>query len=241
MVVALSKHLLNTAPSALHAAIQHPFLEQAANSSLPQELLVQWLAQDRLYALSYVTFIGQLLAKTSIPSTANRVSTLKWRIASCLIDCLTNIRRELEMFENVAKEHGWMEILGSARPSTQTQAYKDLFAGAGQPTASLLKGMVTLWATEKCYLLAWSYGASQVPAINGRDGKSKDVMQSIFIPNWSSREFQEFVKILEELVDEMGEIASKEELIEAEETWRQVVWAEEAFWPNVMEKQYLHK
>jgi len=134
-----------------------------------------------------------------------------------------------------------MEVLGTARPTVQTQAYKDLFAGAGQPAASLLKGMVTLWATEKCYLLAWSYAASQVPKDLGE--KSRDVMQSVFIPNWSSKEFEDFVMVLEELIDDMWRdesrkgngVEAQERFLGAEgleEVWRQVLWAEKGFWPE---------
>ena len=194
----LSQHLLSLDSKALSAATQHPFLRRAAQATLPNQLLLSWLAQDRLYALSYVTFMGQLLAKVHVTSSADRTSTLNWRIVNCLIDCLTNIRAEIKLFEDVGQEHGWIGELGNARPSLQTQAYKDLFAGAGQPSAGLLRGMVTLWATEKCYLLAWSHARDHIPHLN--TSKSNDVMQGTFIPNWSSKEFGEFVGVLEELV-----------------------------------------
>jgi len=233
MVNKLSQHLLSLAPEKLQAATKHPFLLHAATGSLPEKPLKAWLTQDRLYALSYLTFISSLLAKVSIPSTDDRRSTLRWRIASFLIDCLGNIREELALFEDVAKQHGWTEELGRARPNIQTQAYKDLFAGAGQPTSSLLRGLVTLWATEKCYLLAWSYAASKLPA-GVQDGSvQKDVMQSTFIPTFSNKDFAKFVQGLEDLVDELGEEAGPRDLQELEETWNQVLWAEEAFWPEV--------
>lgn len=230
MTETLTEHLLSISPSQFQAATQHPFLAAAARASLPQKQLVQWLAQDRLYAISYVTFIGQLLSKVAIPTAADRRSTLNWRIANCLIDCLTNIRRELKLFEDTAKENDWTDDLGNAGPDIATQAYKDVFAGAGQPVASLLRGMVTLWATEKCYLAAWTHAKDQMQSASAGD---RSVMQRVFIPNWSSKEFVEFVKVLEDLVDEMGKTARVEDIKEAELAWRQVVWAEEAFWPKV--------
>jgi thiaminase len=232
MASKLSQHLLTLGPVKLHAATEHPFLLHAATGTLSEKAFKAWLTQDRLYALSYMIFISSLLAKVPIPSTSDRQSTLNWRIANALIDSLGNIREELAMFENVATQHGWTEELGKARPNIHTQAYKDLFAGAAQPTSSLLRGLVTLWATEKCYLLAWSYAASKLPEAVRNESAQKDVMQSIFIPNFSNREFASFVQRLENLVDELGEEAGPDYLQEAEEAWYQILWAEEAFWPE---------
>jgi thiaminase len=232
MASKLSQHLLGLEPEKLRAATEHPFLLHAATGSLPEKAFKAWLTQDRLYALSYLTFISSLLAKVPIPTTSDRQSTLRWRIASALIDCLGNIREELALFEKVAKEHGWTEELGNARPNIQTQAYKDLFAGAGQPTSSLLRGLVTLWATEKCYLLAWSYAASKLPDTARNDSVQQDVMQSTFIPNFSNEDFSRFVQQLEDLVDELGEEAGPVDVQEVEEAWVQVLWAEESFWPE---------
>jgi thiaminase len=228
----LSQHLVSLDSDGLRRATQHPFLARAAQGTLPQEQLIAWLAQDRLYALSYVTFMGQLLSKVPVSSSADRTSTLNWRIVDCLINCLDNIRTELKLFEDTAVKHGWMEQLATSKPSVHTQAYRDLFAGAGQPSATLFRGMVALWATEKCYLLAWSYARKQIPQQES-SVKGDDVMQSVFIPNWSSNDFVKFVDILEHLVDEMAQSATQEDIQQAEEQWTQIVWAEEAFWPHV--------
>jgi len=217
-------------PEALRKATEHDFLKRAAQGDLPQEQLVSWLAQDRLYAISYVSFMGQLLSKVPISSASDRSTTLNWRIADCLINCLDNIRRELRLFEETAEQCGWTEELGGAKPTIHTQVYRDLFAGAGQGSSTLFRGLVTLWATEKCYLLAWSHAKAHLPETSS---SSQDVMQKVFIPNWSSNEFVEFVDVLERLMDEMATEASVEDIDQAEEQWRQVVWAEENFWPPV--------
>lgn len=135
------------------------------------------------------------------------------------------------MFEDTANEYGWLEQLGDAKPSVYTQAYKDLFAGAGQSSSSLFRGMVTLWATEKCYLLAWTHAKAFLPSSNEQT-THKDAMQKIFIPNWSSDEFVGFVDVLEKLINEMASAASQEDMVEAEQQWLQVLWAEENFWPS---------
>lgn len=61
------------------------------------------------------------------------------------------------------------------------------------------------WATEKCYLLAWSCAKDQAREVS-EEIKSKDVMLNTFIPNWSSPEFEKFMDALEGLLDELAKM-----------------------------------
>jgi len=225
----LTQYLLGLDPSGLHAATHHPFLTKAATGTLPAATAQSWLSQDRLYALSYTNFAAGLLCKVAIPSNSNRTATLGRRTADALIDCLANIKHEVELFEDVAARRGWSAVLDDARPNAVTLAYRNVFAGAAQPSASLLKGLVTLWATEECYLRAWSGAAKDMKG--GAD--ESDVMRSVFIPNWSSDEFVAFVKVLADLVDDMGNGIDEEQRRECEDAWRVVLTVEKEFWPDV--------
>ena len=135
------------------------------------------------------------------------------------------------MFEDVLRqEFGWAE--GGEVPRQETRAYADVFAGASRASASLLEGLVVLWATEKCYLEAWKYAKAQSGDRAREDGE-EDVLQKTLIPNWTSEEFETFVDTIGDLVNELGEDAAQGEWTKAEEAWRQVLWAEERFWPEV--------
>lgn len=226
----LTQHLLSLDPQSLHHATHAPFLTKAATASLPAPIARTWLAQDRLYALNYANFVAALLAKVAIPSTSNRTQTLNWRIADCLIDCLTNIKTEVQLFEDVAAAQAWSEVLDETTPNEATRDYQGLFAAACAPNASLLKGMVALWATEECYLRAWSGAAENLSKGEARDD---DVMAKTFIPNWSSKEFGQFVGVLRELVDEMGVDIGEGERRECEGVWRWTLTVEKEFWPDV--------
>ncbi|EME79553.1 uncharacterized protein MYCFIDRAFT_120763, partial [Pseudocercospora fijiensis CIRAD86] len=202
--------------------------------------LKRWLAQDRIYALSYTTFIGSLLSQISIPHGSNRETSIEWRVVDILIEGLGNIRGEIALFESSAREEGWLEerrfvrgvgLRGSWEvaacwSSPQTRNYQDLFAGA------ILVGLTILWAPEECYLRAWRFALGKVKV-----GKEADVMQRVFIPNWSSREFETFVRKLGGLVNEMATKCGVEERgwvwKECEAAWRQVIWVEKEFWPDV--------
>ncbi|KAK4548214.1 hypothetical protein LTR36_010083 [Oleoguttula mirabilis] len=233
----LTGHLLHLEEAGLKAATQHPFLCAAATSSLPLPKLKAWLAQDRLYALAYVNFIGSLLSKAAIPTTAERETSLEWRAADLLIDCLTNIRTELKLFEETADAEGWLDEICGVQPSVQTRTYQDLFAGAAAPARPLLVGLTVLWATEECYLRSWRHAHSKMD--HGLKAKEKDVMQRVFIPNWSSPEFEALVRRLGALVNKFASCYEEGgwEWQECETAWRQVLWAEKEFWPEVDGKE----
>ncbi|KAJ5861391.1 heme oxygenase-like multi-helical [Penicillium soppii] len=105
----LTAYLLASTPDALTRATTHPFLAAAGRGTLPKPLLSQWLSQDRLYAQSYIRYIGLLLAKIRLPaqnsSTAVKQPTSEQKAINVLIDALVNIRTELAFFEKTAEDH----------------------------------------------------------------------------------------------------------------------------------------
>ncbi|KKK14210.1 hypothetical protein AOCH_006349 [Aspergillus ochraceoroseus] len=267
----LTTYLPTTTPTAFPNATTHPFLRLAGTGKIPKPLLSQWLSQDRLYAQSYVRFMGLLLSKIRLPcatptSTPTSSTSTSKQAMNILIDALTNIRTELDFFENVAVEYGLdlgpcsssssscssreipeeeeKEEEGKFTTNTATpitQAYIDMFMSAGSAATSLLEGMVVLWATEVCYLRAWRYAAGfldSAPA--GADADADGgALRNRFIPNWSSAEFGAFVDAIGEVVDDLaeevgGEEKKKEEILgRCVRWWKQVVWLEERFWPDV--------
>ncbi|THZ81734.1 heme oxygenase-like protein [Aureobasidium pullulans] len=228
----LTEHLLAHSPDAFTSATRHPWLHLAGTSQLPTDSLLSWLTQDRLYIFSYIPFMGNMLSKTSIPTTSSRIKCLEWRVADCFINALTNVRRELGMFEDILREHfDWKE--GGETATKETRAYQDMFAGAGAPSQSILVGMTALWATEKCYLEAWKYALGfkeEVP-----EEKKSHVLHTTLIPNWTCDEFEEFVICIGDLLDELADDIPEgsREWFKCEEVWQQVLWAEENFWPKV--------
>jgi len=228
----LTAHLTGLEPLRMLEATQHPFLSAAATSQLAPAHLKKWLAQDRLYAMSYVNYIGTMLSRLPIPGSSERTQTLEWRVAELLIDALVNIKRELKLFEDTAHAEGWLEDICDAMPTPQTRAYLDLFAGAAQPARPLVVSLVALWASEECYLRAWKYAWSKMD--HSVAAKDKDVMQRVFIPNWSSSEFEAFVRRIGGLVNKYGTTLEEGswEWQECEEVYRQVLWAEKGFWPD---------
>lgn len=166
----LTSLLLSSSPAQFTQATQHPFLRLAGQGQLPKAVLSRWLSQDRLYAQSYIGFIGSLIARVDLPyvhvTDADKSSSLRWRIVTLLTSALQNIHRELKFFADTAATHGLdleapSRVDGVFTAETATKQYIDLFrAFWTDPSMSLLEGMVVLWATETVYLRAWRYAKS---------------------------------------------------------------------------------
>jgi len=146
IVPSLTAHLLNSNQAAFTAATQQPFLSHAGCGTLAAAPLSQWLVQDSHYARAYIQFIGQLLAKLRLPVVLNSQFNPLYRTMDLLISALNNIRREMSFFEITATKYGIQ--LTDEPPNFVTRAYLDLFMSASCAGASLLEGMVLLWATE---------------------------------------------------------------------------------------------
>jgi len=142
----LTSYLLTTNKDAFTAATQQPFLSHAGCGTLAAAPLVQWLVQDAHYARGYIQFIGQLLSKIRLPAIPNSQFHPLYRTMDLLISALNNIRREMSFFEITATKYGLQ--MTEDPPSFVTRAYLDLFVSASSASASLLEGMVLLWATE---------------------------------------------------------------------------------------------
>ncbi|KAI1266859.1 heme oxygenase-like protein [Xylariaceae sp. FL1019] len=229
-------------------ATQCAFLSLAGQGRLPKKTLSQWLSQDRLYAQAYVRFIGGLISRVRLPLTsdASMTSTLSWRILTLLQGCLSGITRELQFFEETAKSHG-LDLALSATggelfgPNEITGKYIELFDSFGALASGntgilgLLDGLVVLWATEKAYLDSWSFAKKQSEGQTRENDLDGGALREKFIPNWTSEEFEAFVKEIGECVDAYAdELVIREDGVEeCVEVFRSVLVLEEKFWPVV--------
>ncbi|CAN9207196.1 unnamed protein product [Alternaria alternata] len=232
----LTSHLLTICSGPFAQATQRPFLSHAGCGSLGAGPLSQWLVQDGHYARGYIRFIGQLLAKIRLPQTHNSQFHPMYRTMDLLISALNNMRREMQFFEITATKYGL--AVGMDPPTPITRAMLDLLVSASSASASLLEGMVVLWASEHCYRSAWQYASSFSSTLNNTSSDSHIVaLHQALIPNWTSPAFSKFDEATRTLVDELANITTtrdgKEEMSRCEEIFRQICWLEERFWPDV--------
>ncbi|KAF9226009.1 heme oxygenase-like protein, partial [Gyrodon lividus] len=222
------------------AATSHPFLTSAASLSLPAPRLAFWLSQDRIYASqAYPRFIAQLITKIPLdPPPAAETQELATHTLKVLVDCLTNIVREIAFFDDTARNYG-LDIGGPRREDqvwVERKATRDYTAEMARVAAlgSLEEGLVFLWAMEKVYLDAWSSVYNSIPntPISESELTAKAIKELSY--NWSSANsgFAEFVKAIGDLVDAyFASTMSSDALARAEAIWARVVELEAEFWP----------
>ncbi|KAH7887027.1 heme oxygenase-like protein [Phlebopus sp. FC_14] len=249
----LSAHLSAVYPTAYVAATTHVFLKNAANLSLSSDSLAYWLFQDRIYAAhAYPRFIAQLIAKIPLDSFPSYyASDLGRRTLAILVECLNNVVREVNFFEETAKKYG-LNIGGVEGQKDEVwmvrKATRDYIAEMARVGAlrTLEDGLVFLWAMEKVYLDAWT----TVHAAGSSKPESSDptvrAIRELSL-NWSSanEHFKKFVKDIQDVLDEYyepvmcaatgaggGQAWGKDVLARAESIWARVVELEDDFWPE---------
>jgi thiaminase len=234
----LTQSLLQSSSSSFTRATRAPFLAAAGKGLISRETLSQWLSQDRLYGQAYISFIGSLLAHLRLPTEHDpKRSKLQWRIAEMLTAAMENILREQKFYDDVAQRYALK--LDEPPPeqtifkaSRVTQIYVELFRSFLDPSKTLLEGMVVLWATEKCYLEAWSYALEESTEGDGEKDLDGGALRTEFIPNWSRKEFVDFVERIAGLLNELWVNGSGDKEA-AQRAWEEVLLLEEKFWPDV--------
>jgi len=230
--VSLTSHLvsLRSTLAPYEAATKHPFLTAAGNGSLGDSLLALWLSQDRIYAAhAYPRFIGLLISKIPFSSSHTLDSAeekLNQRILKLLVFALDNIVREVAFFKESSQE--WDLDIGCWKERKATRDYTAEMARVAS-SGSLEDGLVFLWAMERVYLDAWKYVASLLKS--EETAVATKVAASSFASNWSSPEFEAFVKDLADLVDSLDIVPGSSVWNRAEGIWARIIELEENFWP----------
>ncbi|KAK2062871.1 heme oxygenase-like protein [Colletotrichum caudatum] len=250
--MSLVQNLLASDPQSYNRATQSRFLSAAANGAVPRDVLARWLANDRLYIHSYIKGVGRLLDALDLPDVAATAvePPVAERLFQWLIDALVNVRREEKFFIETAARFGIEVNLPASRAGVVEQdkkldglkRFERLFGrlSKGPQPLGWLEGAVLLYATEKCYLDSWSGARDGLdPSADGSRDADGGALRREFIPNWSSDKFRAFVDELGAIIDQgYGEVVEKgEEGVDnhmkerALVVWREVMLAEETFWP----------
>lgn len=252
-LVAPESHTAEAA--AYERATQTPFLKLAAQGQVSSKVLGKWLANDRLYIHSYIRGIGRMLSFLDLPSkttASGEREPAALKLLDWLIDAMVNIRREEKFFVETAGRYGIDvnlatgddgRVLEDAKLEGLRQ-FEKLF-GTLEPGESdvlpWLESAVVFWGTEKCYLDAWTFAKDRLDETDGRQDADGGALRREFIPNWTCKEFVEFVdglgKIIDEAVSEVidthGEGVKQQLLERARFKWHDLVQAEGNFWPDI--------
>lgn len=142
----LVNHLLAKNNDALTAATQQQFLSRAGCGTLSPQALEQWLTQQNHMSRALVILIGNLIGKIRLVESKNPLADTNWRTLDLLVSCVNNAKRELEFLRTTGAKYGLRS--DDEGPKHATKGLIDMFGSATQPHASLLEGMVVLWAIQ---------------------------------------------------------------------------------------------
>ncbi|KAF2633114.1 hypothetical protein BU25DRAFT_406368 [Macroventuria anomochaeta] len=226
----LAQYLLVHNEALLTSATHHTFLSHAGCGMLTENALNEWLAQIGFISRSLVSFTGALIGKIRIPETANLERDSTFRCLDLLCSAVSNMKKELDFLDATKRKYGLGVNFDEPKPPTK--GFVDLFNSASSPSATLLEGMVVLWAIEILFYNSCSYAAtfitrttptpqqnsyffpsyflpSGAPATSyggqatPRDGHTTALREAV-IENWKSENFGRFVDACRSIVDELA-------------------------------------
>jgi thiaminase/transcriptional activator TenA len=180
-------------------ATRSPFLDAAADGTLPATTFAGWLVQDYHFALGLTAFEGVLVARSPRPAQ------------SVIIQGLGAMDAELAWFEAHAAARGL--VLGVPLDPACRRYVDFLLRGAHEES---LPGLyAALYGVEVSYLTAWSARRPEGPYAE-------------FIARWSSGPFRDFVLRLKALAEEAPDASAQglfDEVLRHERAFWAMVWA----------------
>ncbi|KFY32457.1 hypothetical protein V493_00190 [Pseudogymnoascus sp. VKM F-4281 (FW-2241)] len=207
----LTQHLLSDTAPEFKRATQSPFLRAAAQGSLDKETLRLWLVNDRQYIHAYINGAEVFLAEIqhtkdgSSDAAGRNLNESELALVAWLTEAVANVRREEQFFVDVAARYGIdLEPRAEDGEPKSVYVFEVLFKHI-PPIRDAdpwwLQGAVLFWATEKCYLEAWSWAKTQLNDQSPDQDADGGALRTEFIPNWSSPEFAAFVDRLAHIID----------------------------------------
>ncbi len=169
-----------------HEMLDHPFLKEIAEGTIPDERFINWVKQDYVFVREAIPFIALLIPKAPI------------RHRRVLGDTISNFHQELDLFEEMAADHG-IE-LEDVEPVPTNLGYINflLTTAAFEPYEV---AYTVLYTGEKAYSDSW---------ITVKQTQKSPSKWQAFIEQWSSEPFQQWVITLRDEVNAMAESASQD-------------------------------
>ncbi len=186
--------------------LDHPFLLETRDGSLPDATFARWMRQDYLFVEAAIPFMGALIAKA--PAVHRKPLT----------DAMTAFYGELELFRERAGDQG--VELAHIRPSFVCHAYAQ-FLLATAALDGYAEGFTVLYGAEKAYHDSWKVVKA------GIDPGSPWIA---FVENWAGDAFAGWVAWLETELDALGAAAAPAGRERMTQLFELTVRYEIAFW-----------
>ncbi len=207
----ISEKLLAAARPIWEATVDHPFVQEMAAGTLSQKKFDRWVQQDFRFVSAFRRFVALVLSKTEDDD-----------VHTHLREFLVAIETELGLFRAYASEN---DVPLDVPMSPACQGYTD-FLLARASLGAYEEAFTALFAAEKAYFDVWR----TVRERSGLQGA-----YAMWIENWSSDGFSEWVVWLASTLDRITPNRSEPELNELRNIFLTVVRYEYLFWDTVYE------
>ena len=186
--------------------LDHPFLLETRDGTLPDATFANWMRQDYVFVEAAIPFMGALLAKA--PTDQRKP----------LADAIVAFQRELELFRERAAAVG--VDLRDVMPALVCHAYIQ-FLVATAAISGYAEGFTVLYAAEKAYHESWKVV---------RAGIEPGSPWMPFVENWAGDVFAGWVAWLETELDQLAAAAGPAERQGMARLFETTVRYEIAFW-----------
>lgn len=193
--------------------LDHRFLRQTRDGTIPFETFATWMRQDYLFVEAAIPFIASLIPKAPPEH---------WEAHGNVVAAL---QKELKLFEERAAAVG-VDLRG-APPSFTCHAYIQ-FLTATAYRASYPEAYTVLYTAEKAYHDSWSV------VKQGIDPASPWYP---FVENWAGQAFAQYVSYLEGELDRLADAAGPNERARMAEYFELTTKYEIAFWEMAMTRE----
>ena len=192
-------HLLSTVEPQWAALLDHPFLRQTADGSLPPGRFETWLQQDYVFVREEIRVIGGLIAKAP-PQLQRLIGTF-----------IPGLSGELDMFETMAAD---LDVsLDKIEPNPVCHAYM-MFLQATVHTRNFAESFAVLYGVERAYYDSWS-------RVKHRQRRTSPYQR--FIDHWSGEAFETGLREVEHGLDQVAAECGAAERTRMEDLFRLTV------------------
>ena len=199
-------HLLATVQPQWTAMLDHPFLRQTADGSLPPGRFETWLRQDYVFVREELRVIGGLLTKAP-PQLQRLIGSF-----------IPGLSGELDMFETMATDFDIS--LDNIEPNPVCHAYM-MFLQATVHTRNFAESFAVLYGVERAYYDSWSRVKQQ---------QLHTSPYQRFIDHWSGEAFGAGLREVEQDLDRLAAECGAAEQARMEDLFRLTVRYEYTFW-----------
>jgi len=201
-----TSEVLDKYSSSWQKMLDHPFLKQVADGTIPDERFANWLRQDYVFVREAIPFVALMIPKAPLPHR------------KALADTVVGFNQELGLFEKMAAEHG-VDLQNVVAAPTNRGYIDFLLRTAALEPYEL--AFTALYAGEKAYLDSWRRVK--------QDQTERSKWQG-FIDHWSSDAFRDWVDWIGAELDELAAKASPELRAQMEERFVDGLRYEYLFW-----------